>query len=62
MPTEWPTLPDVPADATYAELATAVIAPFVDGDIDRATLQRLCTDAYATFRHPATVPRSRGGR
>jgi len=56
VPASWPSLPNVPADATYAELATAVIAEFVGDDIDRATLQRLCADAYATFRHPATVP------
>jgi threonine synthase len=56
MPTEWPTLPDVAVDATYAQLAAAVITPFIGGDIDATTLQRLCDAAYATFRHPATVP------
>ncbi|MEZ5249318.1 MAG: hypothetical protein R2713_08945 [Ilumatobacteraceae bacterium] len=43
-------------DATYAELAAAVIAPFVGDDIDHDTLGRLCDEAYATFGHPATVP------
>ena len=56
VPTDWPTLPDVGIDATYAQLAAAVIAPFVGDDVDRATLDRLCDEAYATFRHPATVP------
>jgi len=56
MPTEWPKLPDVPADATYAELAAAIISPFVGGEIDDATLLRLCEEAYATFRHPAVAP------
>ncbi|MFN8021947.1 MAG: threonine synthase [Acidimicrobiales bacterium] len=56
VPAEWPALPEVDRDASYAQLAAAVIAPFVGDDIDRATLDRLCDDAYATFRHPATVP------
>jgi threonine synthase len=56
MPTEWPALPDVPADATYAQLAAAVISPFVGGEIDDATLLRLCEEAYSTFRHPAVAP------
>jgi threonine synthase len=30
--------------------------PFVQPDIDELTLTQLCTDAYATFRHPAVVP------
>jgi threonine synthase len=56
MPTEWPALPEVAEDATYAQLAAAVIAPFVGGDIDDATLLRLCEEAYSTFRHPAVAP------
>jgi threonine synthase len=56
VPAEWPSLPEVDRDATYAQLAAAVIAPFVGDDVDRATLDRLCEEAYATFRHPATVP------
>jgi threonine synthase len=56
VPNAWPDLPDVARDATYAELAAAVIAPFVGDDIDRDTLGRLCDEAYATFGHPATVP------
>ncbi len=56
VPTEWPSLPTVDRDASYAELAAAVIAPFVGDDLDRDTLDRLCREAYATFRHPATVP------
>lgn len=56
VPAEWPSLPAVDPEATYARLAAAVIAPFVGDDVDRATLDRLCDEAYATFRHPATVP------
>jgi threonine synthase len=60
VPDAWPSLgeiePTIPVDATYAQLAAAVIAPFVGDDIDGPTLSRLCDEAYATFRHPATVP------
>ncbi len=38
----------------YAELAAAVMAPFVDGAV--ADLAALCADAYAGFAHPAVVP------
>jgi threonine synthase len=40
----------------YAELATAVMEPFVDGFLDRAELQALCADTYRGFRHPAVAP------
>ncbi len=56
MPAKWPELAIVGPDATYAQLAAAVLQPFVTPDIDAATLGRLCDEAYATFRHPATVP------
>ena len=29
---------------------------YVAGDIDNAAFEAMCRDAYATFRHPATVP------
>lgn len=38
----------------FVQLAQEVIALFVD-DIDRATLDRLITDAYATFDHPDVI-------
>lgn len=41
---------------SYAELATTVIAPFVEGSIDRDTLEGLVRDAYRNFRHQATAP------
>jgi threonine synthase len=56
VPAEWPDLPPAVAGATYAESAAAVMAPFVGTDLDHDTLQRLCEEAYATFRHPAVVP------
>jgi threonine synthase len=56
VPEHWPTL-EQPAEArTYAERAVEVMLPFVEPDIDEATLTKLSNDAYATFRHPAVVP------
>ena len=55
VPERWPSL-DVPGQGPYAELAARVIAPFSGDDIDGATMARLCTEAYAGFRHPDVVP------
>jgi threonine synthase len=60
MPETWPHLSHVDLRALrglpYAELAARVIAPFVGDCIPHAVLYQLCTDAYAGFRHPATIP------
>jgi threonine synthase len=56
VPSEWPVLAAAGAATTYAERAAEVMAPFVGPDIDRATLARLCREAYASFRHEAVVP------
>jgi threonine synthase len=57
VPNEWPSLPPRSGlSTTYAARATEVMAPFVAPDISLATLEQLCTDAYATFRHDAVVP------
>ncbi|MEI7619008.1 MAG: threonine synthase [Actinomycetota bacterium] len=56
MPAEWPSLPDLTHVTSYAEAAAAVMAPFVAGEIDADVFARLCSDAYATFRHDAVVP------
>ena len=44
------------AGRPYAEVAFEVIRPFTAGDIDDADLDRMCAEAYATFRHPAVAP------
>jgi threonine synthase len=46
------------AGRPYAEVAEAVISPFVGGDIPAAALSRMIADSYgpATFRHPAVTP------
>jgi threonine synthase len=56
MPAEWPALPDLTGLTDYADIAAAVMWPFVEGDIDHALFERICHDAYATFRHPAVAP------
>jgi threonine synthase len=56
MPVEWPALPDLTGLADYAGVAAAVMWPFVAGEIDRVVFDRICHDAYATFRHPAVAP------
>lgn len=44
------------AGLSYEELAFKIIAPFVDGEIPDADLQKLINDSYATFRHDAIAP------
>lgn len=56
MPESWPALPDLTMCSTYAEVAAAVMQPFVGDDIDANTLSEFCRQAYDTFSHPAVVP------
>ena len=55
VPQSWPLLP-ADTSGTYAELAAAVFAPYLGGDISNETMLRLTREAYATFRHPDVVP------
>ena len=56
VPTTWPGLPDLEADATYAEVAAAVVAPFVEGVFSHEQVLDLATDAYGRFRHDSVAP------
>jgi threonine synthase len=56
VPEQWPELPTLHRGMGYASAAAAVVAPFIDDEIDVGTLRRLCDDAYATFAHPAVCP------
>jgi len=56
VPERWPVLTRSSNATTYAERAVEVMLPFVEPDIDEATLRELCIDAYSTFRHPAVAP------
>jgi len=55
VPTEYPSLPPLPV-GDYAALAHAIITPYIGTEIDSTSLLAMSRDAYATFRHPATVP------
>ena len=55
VPQTWPTLTS-DLSGSYAELAAKVFAPFIEGDIEQAAMQKLCADAYSTFRHADVVP------
>jgi len=69
LPSEWPVLPplDELRGLTYAEVASRVMWPFVDGDVDedgdpvpgavdRESFERIVADAYATFDTPEVCP------
>lgn len=57
VPASWPSLPGS-LPASYADLAAVVFAPFVDGEIEPATMQRLCGEAYSTSGTPMWCPSS----
>lgn len=60
VPETWPTLSRDEiagfAGKSYAQVAEAVIAPFVGDAIPRDKLRAMIEEAYATFRHPAVAP------
>ena len=56
VPESWPKLAPSSGSRSYVERAVEVMAPFVEPDLDSSTLERLCTEAYSTFRHDAVVP------
>ncbi len=53
-PADWRAL----RDASYADIAYAVMRPFVGGTIADADLKRICAETYtqAVFGHPAIAP------
>ena len=58
VPAEWPALFAGWSDAerSYADLATAVMWPYVEGSIDRDRFAELVTDAYAGFDDDGVTP------
>ncbi|MEM0913632.1 MAG: threonine synthase [Planctomycetota bacterium] len=40
----------------YADLACRIMAPFIDGDVDPDSLQRIACGAYSTFAHQSIAP------
>jgi threonine synthase len=60
IPETWPSFSKAEiaafAGRPYAEVAAEVLARFAGDDIDRAVIDRLTAEAYATFAHPAVTP------
>jgi len=58
LPSQWPSLPplDELRGLSYAEVATQVMLPFVEGEIAPDVLARLCAESYATFDSPEVCP------
>ena len=56
VPVSWPGLPDLEADATYADVAAAVVAPFVEGVFTHNEILEFASDVYSRFRHDAVAP------
>ena len=58
LPEVWPQLPplDRLRGRSYAEIASEVMWPFVEGEIDREAFDRIVADSYATFDTPEVCP------
>lgn len=60
VPGSWPVLDKETiaslAGKSYADIAFAVMAPYVDGEIPDATFRTMIEEAYGSFRHDAVTP------
>ncbi len=57
VPEEWPDLPDMPgSDASYAEVASRMVAPYVAGGVVEPVLEEIVHETYGAFRHPDVAP------
>src|SRR5262245_57563968 len=60
VPDDWPSLSASEIRAlrglSYPDLAIRLLAPFLGGEVDTATFERIVREAYGTFRHPAVCP------
>ncbi len=60
LPETWPELSPAALTAfagrPYAEVATALMAPYLGGGIDEDLVSGIVAEAYDRFRHPAVVP------
>lgn len=55
VPSRWPQF-ELPESDSYAEVAAAVIRPFVAGSVLEDQLDELVADTYSGFRHPEVAP------
>jgi threonine synthase len=56
VPESWPALPDTRPGESYASVAAGVVGAFAGDELAPPLLERLCSEAYAGFRHPAVCP------
>jgi threonine synthase len=56
VPDDYPHLPDLAPDASYTQVATALLAPYTAPSLLRDELRPMVEAAYATFRHPDVCP------
>lgn len=60
VPREWPSFSAADIRAmrglSYPDLATRLLTPFVDGEIEKREFADIIAEAYATFRHDAVCP------
>ncbi len=56
VPDTYPPLPDLDDRTSYAEVAAAVMWPFVEGAMARPAFEHIVDEAYATFDHPDVCP------
>jgi threonine synthase len=56
VPDHWPKLPDLDGMRDYADIAAAVMTPFIGDEIDHDDFVRICRESYAMFGHDAVVP------
>ncbi len=59
VPETWPALSDLPPGTPYADAATEIMWPFVEGSLERPAFAELVANAYAAFDHPDVVPMRR---
>lgn len=55
VPSYWPQF-DLPDSGSYADVAAAVIRPFVTGSVIEDRLDQLVADTYSRFRHSEVAP------
>ncbi len=56
VPDEYPALPRLDTDMSYAQVASAVMWPFVEGTMSRSTFDAIVAESYATFDHDDVCP------
>ncbi len=56
VPASWPELPRLDPEATYAQVAAAVTAPFVEGVFTAEDMLDIAGEVYGEFRHEEVAP------